>query len=150
MLAVVPIPLIWRTENIELLRSIATQPRVWARIASDGLMAEDYEPVIHPRVHYLTDGRGFFSWRPMSTVCYEGHIVHLGPGADEFAKAATAWMLERGAESLVVLCPSHNWNAKKMAQRCGFQQQCSLTNAVEWRGRLHDLWVMEYAHGSSR
>jgi hypothetical protein len=141
---------IWRTEDRELLRSIATHPRAWARIASDGLRPEDYEPQIHPRVHYLTDGRGYMSWRPMSTVCWEGHIVHLGGDAEAFARECCAWMFAHGAAKLAAMVPRFNWHALALARLVGFKCEGSLTSAVQWRGRLHDLIVMGMDHGSNR
>jgi hypothetical protein len=141
---------IWRTEDREFIRSIVTHPRVWARVASDGLNPDEYEPVIHPRVHYLTDGRGFFSWKPLSTVCYEGHIAHLGSDAEAFANQACEWMFANGAKKLAILCPSYNWHAKSMALRVGFRCEGLLTSAVEWRGRLHDLTLMGMSYGGNR
>lgn len=139
--------MIWRTEDVELLRSLATPPRVWARIASDGLLPEDYEPLIHPRVHHLTDGRGFFTWCPLTTVCWEGHIVHLGGNAEAFAREACAWMFEHGAAKLALKVPRYNWHAIALARLVGFKCEGLLTSAVQWRGQLHDLVVMGMKHG---
>lgn len=133
-----------RSEDWRYITSIATHPRVWARIASDGLQPEDYTPTIHPRVHYLTAPgvRGWFSWRPLSTICYEGHIAVLEGDAERFARDACAWMREHGARKLAALIPAHNWHAKALALRVGFRSEGTLTDAVQWRGRLHDLLVL--------
>ncbi len=139
--------MIERTEDWELIRAIATHPRAWKWIAADGLRPEDYRPLIHPRVHYLTDGDGFFCWKPMSLVAYEAHIVHTGPGAEAFAREACEWMLSRGALALLAIIPAYNFHAIRLAEMTGFKRKCSLTSYTVWRGRRRGAVVMEMIDG---
>jgi hypothetical protein len=134
-----------RTEDVEFICSIALHPRVWPRISCDGIT--DYQPTIHPKVHYLTDGDGWFCWRPLTTVAWEGHIAYLGKDAELFASCACEWALTHGAQKLVIMPPRYNWHAIKLAEKLGFQREGVLTNAVQWRGRLHDLIIMGLSNG---
>lgn len=140
--------MIWRTEDVDLIRSIALHPRAWKRIASDGMTQEDYHPVIHPRVHYLTDGHGFVEWTPLTNVAYQAHIVHLGD-ALPFAREAVDWIFAEGARKLVAMVPSYNWHAAKLAENVGFQLEHTLTSAVQWRGRMCDLLILGMSDGIS-
>lgn len=142
--------MIERTEDWGYIRAIATHPRIWRRIAADGLDPADYTPTIHPRVHYLIEPDrvcGFFCWKPMTTVAYEAHIAVLAGDPERFARAACRWMLKHGARKLVALVPRHNWPAIALARKVGFKSECTLTRCVEWRGRLHDMAVLGLSDG---
>ena len=104
---------------------------------------EDYHPVIHPRVHYLTDGQGFVEWTPLTNVAYQAHIVHLGD-ALPFAREAVDWILAEGALCLIAMPPRYNWHARRLAEKVGFSEKCAITSATIWRGRVSDLIVMEW------
>jgi hypothetical protein len=99
---------------------------------------------MHPRVHYLITPsvRGFFEWVPMSTVAYQAHIAVIEGDAEAFSRAACRWMFNQGAKKLVVMAPAYNWHAKALARKIGFVCEGTLTCAVEWRGRLHDMAVL--------
>lgn len=134
-----------RSEDWAYIAAVSTHPRVWRRIASDGIDPEDYEPLDHPRVHYLTDRpavHGYFAWKPLTTVAFEGHIAVLEGDAEAFARRACEWMFDHGARKLQVLCPSYNWHAKSLALLVGFKCEGLLTSCVQWRGRLHDMAVL--------
>lgn len=137
--------MIERTEDVEFLRSIFTHPRVWPWVSEDGQRPQDYQPLIHPAVHYLRNGdAGVISFRPLNSVLYECHVAMLpGVRSDAFAQAAASWMwAHTPAQKLIVNVPSCNRAAVAYARRAGFTQEGRITRAFLRNGQLHDIVVM--------
>lgn len=138
-------PLFERTEDVEFLRSIFTHPRIWPWVSEEGQQPDDYQPLMHPMVHYLRHGDvGVIAFRYLNAVLYECHVAML-PGArsDNFAREAVRWMWSHTpAEKLVANVPSANRAAIAYARRAGFAQEGRITKAFLRNGKLHDLIVL--------
>lgn len=134
-----------RTTDADYIRSVITHPRVWTRVAEDGQAASDYEPLIHPSVFYLKAPGGFCSFKPMSSVAWGMHAAFL-PGAPEIeasVRSAIRWMFDNTpAQKLVAMPPAFNWHAAALARKVGFKDEGRITQAVRWRGRLHDMLIL--------
>lgn len=134
-----------RTTDEELIRSILTHPRVWARVAEDGIEPHEYRPLRHPRVFYLVRDEKLCSFKPVNGVTWEHHIAATPGegGIEQFALDCVEWMFENTpAEKLVAMPPSFNWHAAALARRIGYRDEGRITRCVKWRGRLHDMLVL--------
>lgn len=137
--------MIVRTDDVAFLTKIATHPRVWPWLSSDGQSVEEYVPVIHPLVHYLRFGdNGWFAFRCMNSVTYEGHVAMLPKvNADGALQSAIEWMWENTpAQKLVCMIPAASRHAVAFARRGGFKQEGRLSSAYQRNGKLHDLIVL--------
>lgn len=137
--------MIERTEDTAFLKGIAAHPAVWPWMSEAGMKPEDYQPLIHPMVHYLRFGDcGFFAFRMMNRVLYDSHVAMLPyTRADEAAKEAVQWMWRNTpAEKLVAYLPVDNRHAIRFAKRAGYVEEGRLKNAVRPRGELLDLIVL--------
>ena len=137
--------MIERTEDVDFIRSVITHPRIWPWVSEDGQQPEDYEPLIHPLVHYLRSGDdGVVEFRAMGVAIYQGHVAMLpGVRSDDFARAAVQWMWDNtSAQKLYCQVPARNRHAVAYVRRAGFAPEGRLTDAYLKNGKLHDLIVM--------
>lgn len=137
--------MIERTEDVEFLRSVATHSRVWPWMKEDGCEPDQYQPLIHPSVHYLRFGdSGFFAFRMMNRVMFDSHVAMLPKTrADVAARAAIAWMWENTeANKLICFLPPIKRHAIRFAQRAGYVEEGRLRASFLLNETLHDLVVL--------
>jgi RimJ/RimL family protein N-acetyltransferase len=138
-----------RTEDLELVRSIMTHPRVYPHITDDGSpAAAEFQPVNHPAIWYVLarDGDellGLYMFIPQGAACWEVHTCLLpaswGARAAAAAAGAAAWLFERTTcRRIVTSVPSYNRLALRYAERAGMQQFGVNPRSFLKDGKLHD------------
>lgn len=133
--------LLERTEDRAFLRSVVTHPRCWPWVGEGD--ASDYEPLIHPDIHYLAWDDGFFAFKRVHGGLYEVHAFAPGAVTPEHGKAALQWMASfTDAVKVFSLIPAHKRHAVKFAQSVGFSVDGRLSGAYEHRGRMKDMILM--------
>lgn len=146
-----------RTADMDLVRRILTDPRVWPHVGDDfAPPAEDFRANNDPRIWYVLviegcEVTGLVTFLPKSTVMWDTHLVLTGRarkarGADVL-KAAFRWMVaESGAEYFEAQIPKSNRLAWKLANRCmhfaGRHQK-----AFRKGGKLQDLLIFGVGKG---
>lgn len=83
-----------RTFDLDLVRMIATHPKIWPHISDDGAgKAEDYRPADHPSIWYVTVLRdrelmGLWAFMPENSVCWSMHTLLLPHSWGKFSHEA--------------------------------------------------------------
>ena len=136
-----------RTRDLELIRSIATHPKVWPTLGDDLVVdPEQWTPVLHDGIWYVLveeDGRvrGMFIFFPENSVCWQVHVCMLPEawGASARAMKEVFVWLWRQTPCLRITGSVPVWNAPAIhcALRAGMEpfgvnRHSSLKNA-----RLH-------------
>ena len=136
-----------RTRDLELIRSIATHPKVWPTLGDD-LVAdpEQWTPVLHDGIWYVLveeDGRvrGMFIFFPENSVCWQVHVCMLPEAwgtAGRAAREVFVWLWRQtSCRRIAASIPVWNAPAIHCALRAGMEpfgvnRHSSLKNA-----RLH-------------
>lgn len=122
-----------RTFDLELIKSIATHPKVYPHINDDNApSAEQYQPPDPWAVWYITvkdEGEllGMFALIPQSSVCFEVHTCLLpvawGERATLAARAGRAWMwVHSPCRRIITNIPDDNRLALRFAKRAGMTE----------------------------
>lgn len=137
-----------RTTDANLIRTIATHPRVWPMLGDD-LVSDpaEWNPVLHDGIWYVLalaeDGNpcGMFIFFPENSVCWQVHICMLPEfwgGSARAMREVFGWLWERTA-CLRITGSVPVWNASAIhcglragMQPYGVNQHSSLKN-----GKLH-------------
>ena len=118
-----------RTNDLELVRSILTHPKIYPHISDDfSPAAEDFLPPASAVYLLARDGAevlGLWLVHPHNTVCWEVHTCLLptawGARARAAAQAAIAWMWQHtSARRLITNVPTPNRLALRFAKQSGF------------------------------
>lgn len=134
-------PLLERTEDRDFLRSVVTHPRCWRWVGEGD--ASDYEPLIHPDIHYLAWEDGFFAFKRVHGSLYEVHAFAPGAVTPEHGLAALE-LLESSTDAVKVfaLIPEHKRHAVSFAKAVGFSCDGRLGGAYQHRGRMKDMILL--------
>src|SRR3954469_1709775 len=119
-----------RTEDLELVRSILTHPRIYPWITDDACPpAAEFYPLDHPAVWYVLVREqlcgaarelGLLMFVPQGAACWEGHTCLLpiawGRRAAAAAAGAAEWIFEQTSCSrIVTTVPAYNRLALRFA-----------------------------------
>ena len=123
--------IISETTDIDLIKSILSNPEIYDRIADDKAPSvEDFEPVPPSDfVYYLTDdeniGLVFLHWK--NGVALEGHVHVLKEHRDKamtFSEKALKWIWKNtGALKIVVSIPSIYPDVVRFVEKNGFERE---------------------------
>jgi RimJ/RimL family protein N-acetyltransferase len=142
-----------RTQDLELVRSILTHPRIYPWISDDGApAAADFQPVDHPAIWYvlvkeqLCGGDrvlGLFLFTPQGAACWEVHTCLLpiawGRRAAAAAAGAAEWLFEQTSCSrIVTTVPAYNRLALRFARAAGMTEYGRNPASYLKNGKLHD------------
>lgn len=137
-----------RTFDYELIKHIATHPKIYPHIADDGSpSAEEFEPIRDEHIWYVlvkagTRPVGVFTYVPQNFVCYEVHTCLLpeiwGTYSLQAAKMSIQWIFENTpCRRIVTNVPDYNRIALRFARQSGLREF-----GVNPKSYLHDgsLW----------
>lgn len=135
-----------RTYDLELVRSLATHPRVWEGITDDDCPPrEEWRPSENPSVVYLlaligADPVGYWMLVPHASYLWECHTV-LTPAAwgliaRELADAAIRWVWHNTpARRIITHVPEYNRVALRFALVNGFVEYGRNPNSFMKHGK---------------
>lgn len=139
-----------RTKDWDLIKRIATHPKIWPFITDDfAPTPHDWNPERDARIHYLVaydvdELLGLFILFPTNGICWDAHVCML-PSAwgirTQFACGAMfRWVWEHSAVRRITgAVPRWNSKALAYARRCGMTVYGVNPRAQLKNGELHDL-----------
>mgnify|MGYP002738027760 CR=1 FL=1 len=139
-----------RTRDAELIRSIATHPKVYPWIVDDGsVRAEDYQPVLDESLIYLHvtvgAGDGIFLFAPANYVTREIHTLvrptmwGCTAGA---ARACMRWIFENTPTvRIITQVPVDNPLAIRLSRRVGMTPYGTNRRSFLRHGKLLDIYL---------
>lgn len=144
MLSVAP------TVDYELIRGIATHPKIFSRISDDDTpLREEWSPMQHPALTYLLASDeegpcGYWMLQPHASYLLEVHTVLLprvwGPKAIDLARIAIQWVwANTKTQRMFTLVPEFNRVALKFAEASGFKVFGDQPGAYLKNGKLHSI-----------
>jgi RimJ/RimL family protein N-acetyltransferase len=137
-----------RTQDLELVRSILTHPRVYPWVGDDfSPAAEDFRPNPDPRIWYVIVRAekvlGLLLFLQQSTILWEVHIAMLPGGwgrATEAAVGGFRWLFANApAVRIVGTIPVSNRLACSLAERSGMIQFGLNPKSILRGGQLQDM-----------
>lgn len=144
-----------RTHDMELVRRILTNEKIYHHMADDGSpRREEFRPVDSPNLYYLIpyyigniEPLGSTLFHPINTILYQCHIGLLpkywGKNTPKIAIAALDWMKKNTpCQRVMTITPASNRLAQTLAKRCGFEQEGYLKNGVLRSGALEDIVIL--------
>ncbi len=138
-----------RTFDYELIKKIATHPRVYPNASDDfSPSPEDWEPIRHEQIWYVLarDGEellGMFALIPENMICWNIHVCLLpnswGPKAKEAGEQIIHWIFENTpCLRLVADVPEYNTLVLNLAMRSGMQKYGINEKSHKKGGILHN------------
>ena len=131
---------IYRTYDLNLVKSILNHPKVKDMVADDST-PEPYEP---PEGFYLTNEEetGILRIDQVNGICCSVHIAahpNLWGKAEEFVKSAIEWGMENtGYNKVLAFVPSFNRLTIRLCRACGFEQEGVAKRSILKNWRFHD------------
>jgi RimJ/RimL family protein N-acetyltransferase len=141
------------TEDLDLVRTIMTHPKVWPYISDDFCgEADSFEPVLSPALLYLEaldeEGPGgVWLYHPHNAICWEVHTCCLpewwGPRALQAARLTLRWVVEHTAcRKVITYVPVCNSLAYRFALRAGMVDEGRNRASFLKRGQVLDQYVL--------
>jgi RimJ/RimL family protein N-acetyltransferase len=142
-----------RTQDLELVREILTDPKVYPHVTDDGSpAAAEFTPIDHPSIWYVLvrdqlcgydQVLGLFMFVPQGAACWEVHTCLLpiayGRRAAAAAAGAAEWIFEQTeCRRIVTSVPAYNRLALRFARQAGMTQYGVNPNSFLKKGKLHD------------
>lgn len=138
-----------RTSDWDLVKKIATHPKIWPTISDDFSPPRDkWQPVETSEIWYvLVRGKGvpigFFMFAPETAVCWHSHICILpiawGDVAHLACRLVFYWLWERTeCRRIIGSIPVSNPLAIKFAVQCGMERYGVNPKSFMRRGQLED------------
>lgn len=143
-----------RTYEWELIRQIATHPKIWPGIVDDfSPSPSDWEPEHDDRVWYVlakSDGGsvlGMFIFYPENPVCWRSHICMLpeswGIPARQACREVFQWLWANSSCLRIIgSIPACNSLGLGFAMQCGMERFGVNSKSVQKGGRLFDLIML--------
>jgi hypothetical protein len=141
-----------RTEDVELIRSVMTHPRIWPHISDDGSPpAGEFVPVMHSSIFYLevrSKGAllGIFVFNTQSSICWEVHTCML-PHTWGLSRLATQqgaqWIFSHTkCERIVTTVPVTNRLALRLALETDMRVYGHNPESIRQAGVLQDTILL--------
>lgn len=140
------------TEDRQLVRRIVTHPKIWPWMVEDGASPENFDPVIHEKIHYVLalDGRvplALFMFEPRTSVKYNIHMAIIPsqwPRAVEAICGVIRWAWDRipGCARIAGEIPADNRHTLRLAKKAGFEMVGTEAEAFLRRGKLQDVRIV--------
>lgn len=138
-----------RTFDLELIRTIATHPKIWPWISDDGAgTPEDYRPIDHPAVWYVTvvsrgELMGAWAFIPENSICWGMHTLLLPKAWGTFAHRALRdlikWVWDNTpCQRIVGTAPVFNRLVIAFAKGAGMEEYGMNPKSYLKRGKLYD------------
>lgn len=143
--------MIEETKDYELIKSIVTEPRVWATVAEDGHDREAWEPDLSQGwlVAKDEDGEiiGLYTVHAHNSITLEIHPFVLpefrGAEAYQSGKEVLQWIKAKTKyQKVVCSIPVIYRNVKLFAMRCGLKQEGVNRKSYLKHGIIHDQWML--------
>ena len=149
-----------RTTDVELVRSIVSEPESFAIRAEDGVTVDDVMVVINPLIYWLLliseeagkepEVRGVAVGTPLTRTVADFHIVirpqYWRSGANvKLAELAAKYLLKySGAEKIVSTVPEPAQPVIRFLQRAGFKREGINRASFRKNGQLVDQVYLGY------
>lgn len=142
-----------RTKDYELVKTIATHPRIYAHISDDFSPAvENYEPMRDESVWYVivkqgAELLGMFAFVPENAICWKVHTCLLpkawGLRARQAGRGVIQWIFENTpCLRIITDVPFYNQLALNFAVDCGLIAYGVNRGSYMKFGKLHDQVVL--------
>ncbi len=132
-----------RTYDAELIRAIATHPKVWPTLADD-LVSDPahWKPVLHEGIWYVLAGQqGMFIFFPENSVSWQIHVCLLpefwGGGARAMKQVFTWLWAQTPCRRITGSVPTWNQSAFLCAVNAGMEPFGVNKNSSLKDGKLH-------------
>lgn len=123
---------IYRTRDMDLVRSIIAHPAIWPHIHDDS--ATEPDPVDHDGFQWMRvdddigEPSGVFLVHALNSICHQMHTCLLlriwGADASRAAQMLLAWAFtETPCEKMTTMVPAYNRAALRFAKANGMQQE---------------------------
>lgn len=142
-----------RTEDMDLVREILTDPKCWRRMANDQApLIEEFSPKPRPDLVYVLARAGdrvlaLFVLKSLDGMAAEVHFCFHPTswgGTADVALAFVEWVWDNTSiEELRGPVPGYNSLALKLAKSAGFRETSRALNRISKRGKLYDRILLE-------
>ena len=138
------------TRDMELIRSVVTDPRVYPHVTDDySPCAMDWRPIDNPRTIYLAvkvkgETLGLLVLIKQNSICWKLHVCMLPKGygkiAIEAMRKTYAWVWQNTpCRRIIGEVPKHNRRAFWFALRAGMRIFAVNPGSWLWKGAVEDL-----------
>lgn len=147
-----------RTRNMELVKQLWGDPRIYSQMCDDGCPENsiDWQPADSDRRYFLVPSLeqaqnkillGIVAYYAISFVMYEIHIGILPEFqhqiTPEIVFFANDWLFKHTeCQKIIGYIPVIKQNVRKLALKCGFKDEGYIQNSFLFKGTLIDQYVM--------
>ncbi len=143
------------TEDIELIRSIATRDDVWIHFAEDGQNKDKYTPGTNNLFLLYKEKREIVGMCQVDIINIITLMIHpyLFNGKKhlgrDFIKKTLSWLVSNSkakVEKVVAIIPENAKSVYNCAIKCGFKQEGFLRNQHKKNGQILNQFYMGITH----
>lgn len=143
---------VYRTNDLDYVRSVLTHPKIWRHIVDDGNgLPDEFNVPDSDSIYWLVpnDGSdlGVFMVHPVNNFMFEVHTALLPEAYGDKAKIAAKKLIEWVFENtqclkLITHVPEYNRLAYKFALNAGMKEEGLITKSFMRNGKLIDQYVL--------
>lgn len=142
--------MIERTTDADLVKSICVIPEIWATIAEDDMVQEEWEPDMNEGWFVASEGEslvGLFNLHVRNSVTLEVHPMILpgrrGRPAHQAVMDLWRILMDTTTYSKIVcFVPTIYRNVKLFAMSCGMKEEGLITESYLKNGTITDQWCL--------
>lgn len=141
-----------RTFNVDLIRAVVTEPRMWETVAEDNQEPTNYVPEVESECWlHVKDNMetiGLFQFKALNAITLEVHPYILpeyrGKIANEAGRMHLQWFADNATryKKLVGSIPTIYKNVKLYTLMLGYREEGINKSSYLKNGEVHDQWYL--------